>query len=57
MLGWWETVAPYFSWEAADAAETRLLRCRKEGRPDCDAMLVEPPADDALAGNASATTQ
>jgi serine/threonine-protein kinase PpkA len=57
VLGWWESVAPYFSWKAADAAETRLIRCRKQGRPDCDAKFARPRVDDALAGNAPATTQ
>lgn len=57
VLGWWEPLAPYFSWKAADTAETRLLLCRREGRPDCDAHLAQPPVDDALAGNASATVQ
>jgi serine/threonine-protein kinase PpkA len=42
VLGWWESVAPYFSWKAADAAETRLIRCRKQGRPDCDAKFARP---------------
>ena len=56
-LGWWESVAPYFVWKAANASETRLLRCRKEGRPNCDLKLAVPPADDALAGNASTTNQ
>jgi hypothetical protein len=56
-LAWWESIAPYFAWKAADASKTRLLRCRREGRPDCDVKLVIPPADDALAGNASATIQ
>jgi hypothetical protein len=54
-LGWWGSVAPYFAWKAADASETRALRCRREGRPNCDAKLATPPVDDALAGNASAT--
>jgi serine/threonine-protein kinase PpkA len=56
-LGWWESVAPYFVWKAANASETRLLRCRREGRPNCDLKLAVPPADDALAGNASTTNQ
>ncbi len=56
-LGWWESIAPYFAWKAADVSETRLLRCRREGRPDCDVKLAIPPAGGALAGNASATTQ
>jgi serine/threonine-protein kinase PpkA len=57
VLGWWESMAPYFAWKAADASETRLLRCRKAGRPDCHAILASPPADDAPAGSASTTTQ
>jgi hypothetical protein len=56
-LGWWESIAPYFAWKAADASETRLRRCRREGRPNCDVKLATPPVGDALAGNASATTQ
>ena len=56
-LGWWESAAPYFVWKAANASETRLLRCRREGRPNCDLKLAAPPADDALAGNASTTKQ
>ena len=56
-LGWWESAAPYFAWKAADASETRLRRCRREGRPNCDVKLAAPPVGDALAGNASATTQ
>ena len=57
VLGWWESVAPYFAWKAADASEIRLLRCRRSGRSDCRARLANPPADDAPAGSASATTQ
>jgi hypothetical protein len=56
-LGWWGSVAPYFAWEAADASETRALRCRREGRSNCDAKLATPPVDDALAGNAAVTTR
>lgn len=56
-LDWWESIAPYFAWKAADASETRLRRCRREGRPNCDVKLAAPPVGDALAGNASATTQ
>ncbi len=55
VLGWWDSMAPYFDWKTADSAETRLLRCRKEGRPDCVAKFAIPPIDDALAGNAPAT--
>lgn len=57
VLVWWESVAPYFAWKAADASEVRLLRCRRQGRSDCDAKPTSPPANDALAGNASATTR
>jgi serine/threonine-protein kinase PpkA len=57
VLGWWESVAPYFAWKTVDAAEMRLLRCRKEGRPNCDAALAKPPVDESIAGNASATVQ
>ncbi len=57
VLGWWESVAPYFAWKAADASETQLLRCRKEGRPNCDVKFATPPADDSLTGNAPAITQ
>lgn len=56
-LGWWDAIAPYFSWKAADSPEIRLMRCRRQGRPDCEAKLATPPASNALAGNASATTQ
>ena len=56
-LGWWESVAPYFAWKAADASQTQLLRCRREGRPDCDVKLAIPPADDPLAGNAATITR
>jgi len=42
VLGWWKSMAPYFDWKAADASETRLLRCRRSGRPNCDARLGEP---------------
>jgi serine/threonine-protein kinase PpkA len=52
-LGWWHAIAPYFSWKAADSPEIRLMRCRRQGRPDCEAKLATPPASDALAGNAS----
>jgi serine/threonine protein kinase len=57
VLGWWGSMAPYFDWKQSDAAETRLRRCRSEGRPNCDAKFAKPPIDDALAGNASATTR
>jgi serine/threonine-protein kinase PpkA len=56
-LGWWESVAPYFAWKSLDSAESRQLRCRREGRPDCDTKLATPPSADALAGNASATVR
>jgi hypothetical protein len=56
-LGWWESVAPYFAWKSLDSAESRQLRCRREGRPDCDTKLAMPPSADALAGNASATVR
>ncbi len=52
-LGWWESVAPWFAWKTVDG----IRHCRNQGRPDCDSMLAKPPADDALAGNASASTQ
>ena len=52
-LGWWDAIAPYFSWKAADSPEIRLMRCRRQGRPDCEAKLATPPASDALAENAS----
>lgn len=57
VLGLWDSVAPYFSWKAAGASETKSLRCRREGRPDCDKKLATPPVDDALAGNAPATVK
>ena len=57
VLNWWEYVAPYFSWKSANAIETRRIRCRKQGRPDCDTRFARPPADDTLAGNAPATTR
>jgi serine/threonine-protein kinase PpkA len=57
VLGWWESVAPYFAWKTVDAAEMRLLRCRREGRPNCDAGFAKPPVDGSLADNASATVQ
>jgi serine/threonine-protein kinase PpkA len=57
VLGWWESVAPYFAWKTVDAAEMKLLRCKREGRPNCDKFLVKPPVDESLAGNASATAQ
>lgn len=57
VLGWWDAVAPYFSWKAADATETRLIRCRRQGRPNCGSALVKPPEDDSLAENASVTAQ
>lgn len=57
VLGLWDSAAPYFSWKAADAAETKSLRCRRQGRPDCDNKLLTPPVDDALAGNAPATAK
>jgi serine/threonine-protein kinase PpkA len=56
-LGWWESVAPYFSWKEADSPELRLQRCRREGRPDCQARLATPPVPNALSGNASAAAQ
>ena len=57
VLGWWESAAPYFNWKAVDPADLRLVRCRKEGRPDCDAQFASSPLDAALAAKASATTQ
>ncbi len=57
VLGWWGSMAPYFDWKQSDAAETRLRRCRSEGRPNCDAKFAKPPIDDALAGNASTTAR
>lgn len=57
VLGLWDSVAPYFSWKAADASETRSLRCRRDGRPDCDDKLRTTPVDDSLAGNAPATVK
>jgi serine/threonine protein kinase len=56
-LGWWESVAPYFVWKPVDPNETKLRRCRSEGRPNCDIKLAKPPTTDALAGNASATVR
>jgi len=53
----WRAVAPYFIWKSADAEETRLARCRRQGRPDCHTRLVNPPADDSMAENVSATPQ
>jgi len=52
-LGWWESVAPWFAWKTVDG----IRHCRNQGRPDCDSMLAKPPTDDALAGNASASTR
>jgi len=57
VLRWWESVAPYFAWKTVDASEMQLLRCRKEGRPNCDPGLAKPSVDESLAGNASATVQ
>jgi len=57
VLGWWESVAPYFAWKTVDASEMQLLRCRKEGRSNCDPGLATPPVDESLAGNASGTVQ
>ena len=56
-LGWWQSVAPYFAWKSLDSAESQQLRCRRQGRPDCDDKLAAPPSADALAGNASATVR
>jgi serine/threonine-protein kinase PpkA len=57
VLGWWQSVAPYFSWKAADAIETQRIRCRREGRPNCDVKFARPPPAGTLAGNAPATTR
>ncbi|NIM71722.1 MAG: protein kinase [Gammaproteobacteria bacterium] len=57
VLGWWELAAPYFSWKAADSMETQRIRCRRQGRPDCDTRFPVNPSEDALAGNAPATAQ
>jgi serine/threonine protein kinase len=56
-LGWWESVAPYFAWKPVDSAEAQQMRCRREGRPDCDTKLASPPSADALAENVSATVK
>jgi hypothetical protein len=53
-LGWWESVAPYFAWRSVNDADAKKMRCRREGRPNCDAELEAPPSADALAGDASA---
>ena len=57
VLDGWQAVAPYFSWKAADDEETRLLRCKRQGRPDCHARLANPPADGSLVGNATVTAE
>ena len=57
VTGWWESVAPYFSWKAVDASDLRLLHCRRQGRPDCDTKFASSPLDAALAENASAPSQ
>ena len=56
-VGWWESVAPWFAWKSVDAVKLESKRCRNQGRPDCDGILANPPADESLAGNASATTR
>jgi len=56
-LGWWESVAPWFAWKSVDAVKLESKRCRNQGRPDCDGILANRPADVPLAGNASATTR
>ena len=56
-LGWWGSVAPWFAWKPVDADKIEAKRCRQQGRPDCDRRLAKPPADEPLAGNASATAQ
>lgn len=56
-LGWWESVAPYFAWKPVESAEVQKMRCRREGRPDCDKKLASPPSADALAENVSATVK
>lgn len=56
-LGGWESIAPWFAWQPADPLKVQMRRCRSEGRPDCDRKFANPPAVDALAGNASATTK
>ena len=56
-LGWWESITPWFTWKEADSPELRLLKCRREGRPNCEARLAAQPVPDALSGNASAAAQ
>ena len=56
-VGWWESVAPWFAWKSVDAVKLESKRCRNQGRPDCDGILANRPADVPLAGNASATTR
>ena len=57
VLEGWQAIAPYFSWKAVDAEQTRLLRCKRQGRPDCRERLASPPVDGSIAENASVTTQ
>jgi hypothetical protein len=57
VLGWWQHVAPYFSWKAADPIETKRIRCHRQGRPDCDARFPLAPPEDTLADNVPPTTQ
>lgn len=57
VLSWWQHVAPYFSWKTANSIETNRIRCRKQGRPDCDTRFPVAPSEDALAGNAPAGAQ